>query len=72
MRSSRWRWQADEIFVKIDGERHYLWRATDHEGEVLESFATRTRASRLCTGTRLLRHVLESYAAPGRSAVVAF
>ena len=26
----------DEMFVKINGERHYLWRAVDHEGEVLE------------------------------------
>ncbi|WP_412174891.1 IS6 family transposase [Actibacterium sp. XHP0104] len=24
-------------------ERHYLWRAVDHEGEVLESFVTKTR-----------------------------
>jgi putative transposase len=31
------------MFVKINGERHYLWRAVDHEGEVLESFVTRTR-----------------------------
>jgi putative transposase len=43
MRSSRWRWHLDEVFVKINGERHYLWRAVDHEGEVLESFVTRTR-----------------------------
>ncbi|MDR4474259.1 MAG: DDE-type integrase/transposase/recombinase [Nitrospira sp.] len=31
------------MFVKIDGERHYLWRAVDHEGEVLESFVTKKR-----------------------------
>ena len=43
MRSSRWRWHLDEIFVKINGETHYLWRAVDHEGEVLESFVTKTR-----------------------------
>ena len=30
-------------FVKINGERHYLWRAVDHEGEVLESFVTKTK-----------------------------
>jgi transposase-like protein len=24
-------------------KRHYLWRAVDHEGEVLESFVTKTR-----------------------------
>jgi putative transposase len=43
MRSSHWRWHLDEVFVKINGERHYLWRAVDHEGEVLESFVTKTR-----------------------------
>ena len=29
--------------MKINGELHYLWRAVDHEGEVLESFVTKTR-----------------------------
>ena len=43
LKSSRWRWHLDEMFVKINGERHYLWRAIDHEGEVLESFVTKTR-----------------------------
>ena len=43
LKSSRWRWHLDEMFVKINGERHYLWRAVDHEGEVLESFVTKTR-----------------------------
>ena len=31
------------MFVKINGEKHYLWQAVDHEGEVLEAFATKTR-----------------------------
>jgi len=26
----RWRWHLDEVFVRINGERHYLWRAVDH------------------------------------------
>ena len=43
MKSSHWRRHLDEMFVKINGERHYLWRAVDHEGEVLESFVTKTR-----------------------------
>ena len=46
MRSSRWKWHLDEVFVKINGEQHYLWRAVDHEGEILESFVTRTRDRR--------------------------
>ena len=32
MRSSRWRWHLDEVFVKVNGVQHYLWRAVDHEG----------------------------------------
>src|ERR671916_1306570 len=43
MRSSRWRWHLDEVFVRINGVQHYLWRAVDHEGEVLESYVTKTR-----------------------------
>jgi putative transposase len=39
----QWRWHLDEVFVKINGEMHYLWRAVDHEGEVLEVFATKRR-----------------------------
>ena len=38
-----WRWHLDEVYVKINGEMHYLWRAVDHEGEVLESYVTKTR-----------------------------
>jgi len=33
----------DEVFVKTNGEHHYLWRAVDHEGEVLESYVTKHR-----------------------------
>jgi len=29
--------------VKINGETHYLWRTVDHEGEILESYVTKTR-----------------------------
>ena len=38
---SSWRWHLDEVFVKINGETYYPWRAVDHEGEVLEVFATK-------------------------------
>ena len=40
---SNWRWHLDEVFVRINGETHYLWRAVDHEGEVLEVYATKRR-----------------------------
>ena len=38
-----WRWHLDEMYVKLNGEMVYLWRAVDHEGEVLESFVTKKR-----------------------------
>jgi putative transposase len=40
---THWRWHLDEVYVKINGEMHYLWRAIDHEGEVLESYVTKAR-----------------------------
>lgn len=43
---TQWRWHLDEVFVRINGELHYLWRAVDHEGEVLESFVTNGATAR--------------------------
>jgi putative transposase len=43
---SNWRWHLDEMFVRISGETHYLWRAVDYEGEVLEAFVTKRRDRR--------------------------
>ena len=40
---THWRWHLDEVYVRINGQMHYLWRAVDHEGEVLESYVTKTR-----------------------------
>ena len=40
---SHWRWHLDEMYVKLNGEMVYLWRAVDQEGEILESFMTKTR-----------------------------
>jgi len=30
------RWHLDEVLIKINGRTHYLWRAVDQEGEVLD------------------------------------
>ncbi len=38
-----WKWHLDEMYVKLNGEMVYLWRAVDHEGEVLESYVTKKR-----------------------------
>jgi putative transposase len=40
---THWRWHLDKVFVRINGKQKYLWRAVDHEGEVLESYVTETR-----------------------------
>ncbi|WP_394728820.1 IS6 family transposase [Altererythrobacter sp. GH1-8] len=39
----QWRWHLDEMYVKLNGEMVYLWRAVDQEGEVLESYVSKTR-----------------------------
>ena len=39
----QWRWHLDEMYVKLNGEMVYLWRAVDQDREILESFVTRTR-----------------------------
>jgi putative transposase len=62
MRSSQWRWHLDEMFVKINGERDYLWRAVDHEGEVLESFVTKTRDKK--AALKFLRKSMKRYGRP--------
>ena len=38
-----WQWHMDEVFVKINGKTHYLWRAVVHEGEVLQVFVSKKR-----------------------------
>ena len=60
---SRWRWHLDEVFVRINGETHYLWRAVDHEGEVLEVFATKRRDRR--AALEFLKRALKRYGRPG-------
>ena len=46
---SQWRWHLDEVFVRINGRTQYLWRAVDHEGEVLEVFRHETAGSQGCS-----------------------
>ena len=38
-------WHVDELFVTIRGQRHYLWRAVDQDGDVLDSPSTAPGAS---------------------------
>jgi putative transposase len=48
--------------VKINGETHYLWRAVDHEGEVLEVFATKRRDRR--AALKFLKRTMKRYGRP--------
>ncbi len=58
----QWQWHLDEVFVKINGETHYLWRAVDHEGEVLESFVTKRRDRK--AALKFLRKTMRRYGRP--------
>lgn len=59
---SCWRWHLDEVFVKINGESHYLWRAVDHEGEVLEVFVTKSRDR--TAALKFLKRTMKRYGRP--------
>ncbi|MFC4272733.1 IS6 family transposase [Sneathiella chungangensis] len=59
---SQWRWHLDEGFVRINGEIHYLWRAVDHEGEVLESFVTKRRDRK--AALKFLKKAMKKYGNP--------
>ena len=59
---SGWRWYLDEVFVKINGERHYLWRAVDQEGEVLEAFVSKKRDRK--AALKFLRKLMKRYPRP--------
>jgi putative transposase len=50
------------VFVKINGETHYLWRAVDHEGEVLESYVTKRRDRK--AALKFIRKTMKRYGQP--------
>src|SRR5256714_10359048 len=51
------RWHLDEMVVRVAGKRIYLWRAVDHEGEVLDVLVQSRRDSR--AASRLMRKLLK-------------
>ena len=59
---SNWRWHLDEVFAKINGETHYLWRAVDHEGEVLEAFVSKRRDRK--AALVFLKKIMKRYGQP--------
>ena len=59
---STWRRHIDEVFVKINGVRHYLWRAVDYEGQVLEAVVTKRRDKR--AALKFLRKLMKRHGPP--------
>ena len=59
---SNWRWHLDEVFARINGKTHYLWRAVDHEGEVLEVFVTKRRDGK--AALEFLKRTMKRYGGP--------
>ena len=59
---THWRWRLDEVYVRINGEMRYLWRAVDHEGEVLESFVTKERDK--AAALKFLKKALKRHGSP--------
>jgi putative transposase len=58
----QWRWHLDEMYVKLNGEMVYLWRAVDQEGEVLESYVTRTHAK--AAALTFMKKAMKRYGQP--------
>lgn len=59
---SNYRWHLTEVFVRINGETHCLWRAVDHEGEVLDVFSMKRRDRK--AALKILRRAMKSYGRP--------
>jgi putative transposase len=58
------KWRLDEVVVSIAGEHHWLWRAVDQNGFVLDVLVQRRRATR--AAQRLMRKLLKSAVTPPR------
>jgi putative transposase len=58
----QWKWHLDEMYVRVNGEMVYLWGAVDHEGEVLESYVTKTRDR--TAALRFMKKPLKRHGAP--------
>ena len=57
----------DEVFVKINGRRHYLWRAVDQDGEVVDVFLQARRDG--AAAKRFFRRLLHSHGGEPRKIV---
>ena len=49
----------DEVFVRIDGKQHYLWRAVDQDGEIIDVFLQRRRDGK--AAKRFFKRLLKAH-----------
>jgi transposase-like protein len=54
--SPRRHWQLDEVFIRINGQQHYLWRAVDQDGDVIDILVQPRRDQR--AAERFFRRLL--------------
>ena len=59
---SNWQWHLNDVFVRINGETHYLWRAVDHYSEVIESYVTKRRDRK--TALKFFRETMKRHGNP--------
>ena len=57
----------DEVFVKINGKQHYLWRAVDQDGEVVDVFLQARRNG--TAANRFLKRLMKSHGKEPRKIV---
>jgi len=57
----------DEVFIRIDGKQHYLWRAVDQDGEVVDVFLQKRRDG--AAAKRFFKRLLKKHQAEPRKIV---
>jgi transposase-like protein len=58
---------SDEVFVKINGQQHYLWRAVDQDGEVVDVYLQARRDGP--AAKRFFKKLMQSYGGEPRKIV---
>ena len=58
----QWRRHLDEVFVRVNGKLCYLWRAVDHEGEILEAVVTARRDK--AAAVKFLKRIMNRHGQP--------
>jgi putative transposase len=60
-------WHIDEVFITIQGERHYLWRVVDQDGDTIDILVQQRRNKK--AAERFFRHLLKGQGREPRSVV---